>query len=80
MKAVEMVGYSLLGVGAVGLVAVAAVSVSVAGTMFVVVHAKESYDGYRKDPVGSQRTRRGRAWHYAHRAVSYVPRRTRAIA
>lgn len=80
MKPVEMVGFGLLGVGAVGLVAVAAVSVSVAGTMFVVVHAKESYDGYRKDPVGSQTSRRGRAWHRAHQAVSYVRRRPRALA
>ena len=78
-RTVTFVGYGVLGLGAVSLAAVAAMgAVGIAGTAFVVVHTKDSFDLYRRDPAAARLTRRGRVWHYAHKAASYIPRRSRA--
>lgn len=78
-RAVEFVGYGVFGLGAASLVAVAAMgAIGIAGTAFVVVHTKDSFDLYRKNPVAARLTRRGKAWHYVHRAASYLPQHPRA--
>ncbi len=81
MKAAELVGYGVLAPAAIGLAVVAAVgAVSLASTAFVIVAAKDSFDAYRRNPAEARRTRRGQAWHYVHRAATYVPRRRGDVA